>query len=77
MYRLEFLQQDTLPIIQIHYLLYNSTTYYTIVQPVILYTTSTSTTPLFLLSVAFGGLVVGCGRPFVDQPHGRRGLKKV
>jgi hypothetical protein len=75
MYRLEFLQQDTLPIIQIHYLLYNSTTYYTIVQPVIQYTTST--TPLFLLPIAFGGLVVGCGRPFVDQPHGRRGLKKV
>jgi hypothetical protein len=77
MYRLEFLQQDTLHIIQIHYLLYNSTTYYTIVQPVIQYTTSTSTTLLFLLPVAFGGLVVGCGRPFVDQPHGRRGLKKV
>jgi hypothetical protein len=75
MYRLELLQQDTLPIIQIHYLLYNSTTCYTIVQPVIQYTTST--TPLFLLSIAFGGLVVGCGRPFVDQPHGRRGLKKV
>jgi hypothetical protein len=74
MYRLE---QDTLPIIQIHYLLYNSTTCYTIVQPVIQYTTSTSTTPLFLLSVAFGSLVVGCGRPFVDQPHGKRGLKKV
>jgi hypothetical protein len=30
MYRLELLQQDTLPIIQIHYLLYNSATYYTI-----------------------------------------------
>jgi hypothetical protein len=71
MYRLELLQQDTLPIIQIHYLLYNSTTY------TLLYTTSTSTTPLFLLPIAFGGLVVGCGRPFIDQPHGRRGLKKV
>jgi hypothetical protein len=78
MYRLGFLQQDTLPIIQIHYLLYNSTTYYTIVQPVIQYTTFISiTTPLILLSVAFGGLVVGCGRPFVDQAHRRRGLKKV
>jgi hypothetical protein len=50
---------------RIHYLLYK-------------YTTSISTTtPLFLLPVAFGGLVIGCGRPFVDQPHRRRGLKKV
>jgi hypothetical protein len=63
---------------RIHYLLYNSTTYYTIVQPIIQYTTSISTTtPLFLLPVAFGSLVVGCGRPFIDQPHRRRGLKKV
>jgi hypothetical protein len=62
---------------RIHYLLYNSTTYYTIVQPIIQYTTSSSTTPLFLLPVAFGSLIVGCGRPFIDQPHRRRGLKKV
>jgi hypothetical protein len=63
---------------RIHYLLYNSITYYTIVQPIIQYTTSISTTtPLFLLPVAFGSLVVGCGRPFIDQPHRRRGLKKV
>jgi hypothetical protein len=63
---------------RIHYLLYNSTTYYTIVQPIIQYTTSISTiTPLFLLPVAPGSLVVGCGRPFIDQPHRRRGPKKV
>jgi hypothetical protein len=63
---------------RIHYLLYNSTTYYTLVQPIIQYTTSISTTtPLFLLPVAFGSLVVGCGRPFIDQPNRRRGLKKV
>jgi hypothetical protein len=61
----------------IRYLVYNSTTYYTLVQPTIHYTTSTSTTPLVLLPVAFGGLVVGCGKPFVNQPQGRRGLKKV
>jgi hypothetical protein len=53
-------------------------TYYTIVQPIIQYTTSISTTtPLFLLSVAPGSLVVGCGRPFINQPHRRRGPKKV
>jgi hypothetical protein len=63
---------------RIHYLLYNSTTYYSLVQPIIQYTTSIpTTTPLFLLPVAFGSLVVGCGRPFIDQPRRRRGLKKV
>jgi hypothetical protein len=60
---------------RIQYLVYNSTTYYTLVQPTIHYTTSTI--QLVLLPIAFSGLVVGCGRPFVDQPHGRRGLKKV
>ena len=60
---------------RVQYLVYNSITYYTPVQPTIHYTTSTI--PLVLLPIAFGGLVVGCGRPYVDQPHGRRGLKKV
>jgi hypothetical protein len=60
---------------RIQYLVYNSTTYDTLVQPTIRYTTSTI--PLVLLPIAFGGLVVGCRRPFVNQPQGRRGLKKV
>jgi hypothetical protein len=62
---------------KIQYLVYNSTTYYTLVQPTIHYTTSTSITPLVLFPIALGGLVVGCGSPYVNQPHGRRGLKKV
>jgi hypothetical protein len=53
-------------------------THYTIVQPIIQYTTSISTTTsLFLLLIAPGSLVVRCGRPFIDQPHRRRGPKKV
>jgi hypothetical protein len=52
-------------------------TYDTLALPIIQYTTSSSTTPLFLLPVALGSLVAGCGRPFIDQPHRRRGLKKV
>jgi hypothetical protein len=62
---------------KIQYLVYNSTTYYTPVQPTIHYITSTSTIPLVLLPIALGGLVVGCGSPYVDQPQGRRGLKKI
>jgi hypothetical protein len=60
---------------KIQYLVYNSITYYTPVQPTIHYTTSII--PLVLLPIALGGLVVGCGSPYVDQPHGRRGFKKV
>jgi hypothetical protein len=46
--------------------------------PIIQYTTSISTiTPLFLLPVAPGSLVVGCERPFIDQPHRGRGPEKV
>jgi hypothetical protein len=54
------------------------TTYYTITLPIIQYTTSISTiTPLLLLPVAPGSLVVGRGRPFIDQPHRGRGPEKV
>jgi hypothetical protein len=60
---------------RVQYLVYNSITYYTPVQPTIHYTTSTI--PLVLLPVAFSGLVVRCGSPYVNQPHGRRGFKKV
>ena len=51
---------------RIHYLLCNQ------------YSTSISTiTPLLLLPVAPGSLVVGRGRPFIDQPHRGRGPEKV
>ena len=62
---------------RIQYLVYNSITYYTPVQPTIHYTTSTSITPLVLLPITLGGLIVRCGSPDINQPQGRRGLKKV
>jgi hypothetical protein len=62
---------------RVQYLVYNSITYYTPVQPTIHYSTSTSITPLVLLPITLGGLIVRCGSPDVNQPHGRRGLKKV
>jgi hypothetical protein len=60
---------------RIHYPLYKSSTYYTTVHPTIYY--STSITPLFLLSITLGGLIVRCGSPDINQPQRRRGLKKV
>ena len=62
---------------RVQYLVYNSITYYTPVQPTIHYTPSTSITPLVLLPITLGGLIVRCGSPDVNQPQGRRGLKKV
>jgi hypothetical protein len=53
-------------------------THYTKVQPIIQLTTSTSTTTLLLLLlIVLGSFVVRGGRPYVDQPQGRRGPKKV
>jgi hypothetical protein len=60
---------------RVQYLVYNSITYYTLVQPTIHYTTSII--PLVLLSITLVGLIVRCGSPYVNQPHGRRRLKKV
>jgi hypothetical protein len=52
-------------------------THYTIVQPIIQHTTSISTiTLLLLLLMALGSFIVRCGRPYVDQPHRRRGPKR-
>jgi hypothetical protein len=62
---------------RIHYPLYKSSTYYTTVHPTIYYSTFTSITPLTLLSITLGGLIVRCGSPYINQPQRRRGLKKV
>ena len=66
--------------IQTRYYITGYITHYTKVQPIIQQYSlhySTSITPLFLLSITLGGLIVRCGSPDINQPQGRRGLKKV
>ena len=71
--------------IQTRYYITGYNTHYTKVQPIIQQYTlqyptihySTSITPLFLLAITLGGLIVRCGSPDINQPQRRRGLKKV
>jgi hypothetical protein len=66
--------------IQTRYYITGYITHYTKVQPIIQQYSlhySTSITPLFLLSITLGGLIVRCGSPDINQPQRRRGLKKV
>jgi hypothetical protein len=73
--------------IQTRYYITGYNTHYTKVQPIIQqytlqyptihYSTFITITPLLLLSISLGGLIVRCGSPDINQPQIRRGLKKV